>query len=231
MGEEKDFEDELVIIGEKRDTRTSPIVEEPASIMEMIASESERLALDRVWNMPHALALIAFRDKKRITDTSWSWRHPREPKPAVENPLRVLLDWLFDGKITASIDGDEKDKRFWDNVETYNLLKEYLHACFRRDDLLNLVFPDGATAPLSIAKPRGGRPAKIDWSVVASEVSRLMEYHGPFSVDDPDWNCKARLEAAVKSFIDQKFGPEAIRSEDTIRRRVTEFLKKPEAEK
>jgi len=67
--------------------------------------------------------------------------------------------------------------------------------------------------------------------MVDEEMERLMRYHGPFSDDDPDWNCQARLEEAIWSYINKKYGENAIKSESTIRTRVSVFLKTKRADK
>ena len=56
--------------------------------------------------------------------------------------------------------------------------------------------------------------------MVDEEVSKLMDFHGPFSDDDPKWNAQARLEEAIRD----KFGLEA-EAESTIRNMITEPLK------
>jgi hypothetical protein len=55
---------------------------------------------------------------------------------------------------------------------------------------------------LPLPKGKGGRPPKLDRNAAAAEVSRLMEHHGEFSADDPDWNAQARLIEALR----EKFG-------------------------
>lgn len=50
-------------------------------------------------------------------------------------------------------------------------------------------------------KAKGGRPPKFDHAAVAAEVVRLMDHHGEFSQDDPEWNAQARLtEAIIRRF-------------------------------
>lgn len=51
-------------------------------------------------------------------------------------------------------------------------------------------------------KGKGGRPPRFDRDVVAAEVQRLMNHHGEFSPDDPEWNAQARLVEALR----QRFG-------------------------
>lgn len=62
----------------------------------------------------------------------------------------------------------------------------------RRDDVDKLV------AHLDGPKGKGGRPRKFDQDAVAAEVRRLMDHHGEFSTDDPDWNAQIRLVEAVR---------------------------------
>jgi hypothetical protein len=54
---------------------------------------------------------------------------------------------------------------------------------------------------LPLPKGKGGRPPKLDKAAVSAEVGRLMDHHGEFSADDPDWNAQVRLiEALRKEF-------------------------------
>lgn len=66
------------------------------------------------------------------------------------------------------------------------------------------------------AKAKGGRPPKFDRAAVGAEVIRLMDHHGEFSADDPEWNAQARLTEAIMA----KFGEAA---EST----VDEYIKAP----
>ena len=65
------------------------------------------------------------------------------------------MQWLIEGKIAASLDGERKTPEFWYSVNYYDLLQRYGRAYFLRDDLLKLVFlPDG---PPVAAKPKSAR--------------------------------------------------------------------------
>jgi hypothetical protein len=86
-----------------------------------------------------------------------------------------------------------------------------------RDDLLDWLdrnHPSAATA--AQPKGKGGRPPKFDRAAVTAEVRRLMDHHGEFSADDPEWNAQARLIEALRL----RFG-EA--SDSTLE----EYMKKP----
>jgi hypothetical protein len=65
-------------------------------------------------------------------------------------------------------------------------------------------------------KAKGGRPPKFDRAAVAEEVDRLMDHHGDFSQDDPEWNAQARLTEAII----RKFGEAAPST-------VDEYIKDP----
>jgi hypothetical protein len=55
--------------------------------------------------------------------------------------------------------------------------------------------------PVEATKGKGGRPPKFSQAAVDAEVKRLMDHHGEFSADDPEWNAQARLcEAICKKF-------------------------------
>jgi hypothetical protein len=77
--------------------------------------------------------------------------------------------------------------------------------------------------PAAAPHPRGRKPAG-NWKIVDAEVFRLMDYHGEFSDDDPEWNAQARLEAAIADFCQKKFNKPP--SEATIRAHVCQFLKR-----
>lgn len=51
-----------------------------------------------------------------------------------------------------------------------------------------------------------------------------MDFHGEFADSDPEWNCQARLEEAVESFVQRTFGGNAVKSQSTVRARVTPML-------
>lgn len=58
------------------------------------------------------------------------------------------------------------------------------------------------THPAAQLKGKGGRPRKFSSAAVADEVWLLMDHHGEFCADDPDWNAQARLVEAIRA----KFG-------------------------
>ncbi|MET4034446.1 hypothetical protein ABIB94_008353 [Bradyrhizobium sp. JR7.2] len=79
------------------------------------------------------------------------------------------------------------------------------------DDLLETI-----VVPRSGAAAKGGRPLKLSRIAVAAEVTRLMDHHGEFSPDDPEWNAQARLREALI----RKFGEAAPST-------VDEYIKEP----
>jgi hypothetical protein len=74
------------------------------------------------------------------------------------------------------------------------------------------------------AKPANkvGRPPAVDWDLVKEEAIRLMDYHGEFGPDSPEWNAQARLEEAIETFCDSKFKERPAKS--TIQRRIKPWL-------
>jgi hypothetical protein len=60
-------------------------------------------------------------------------------------------------------------------------------------------------ADMAPRKGKGGRKPVMDQNAVATEVERLMGYHGEFRADDPEWNAEARLKEAIRG----KFGEAA----------------------
>jgi hypothetical protein len=69
---------------------------------------------------------------------------------------------------------------------------------------------------------RGGRPPAVDWNVMRSEALRLMDHHGNFSADDPEWSAVERLYDALQHFCNSKFGREVGRT--TLQEHVTPWL-------
>ncbi len=69
-------------------------------------------------------------------------------------------------------------------------------------------FPQNSAA----LKRKGGRPTAVDWDVVKKEAIRLLNYHGEFGSDSPNWNAQARLEEALEDYCETKFGTRPARS-------------------
>jgi hypothetical protein len=82
------------------------------------------------------------------------------------------------------------------------------------------------SAPKPVRSPssqsKGGRKRLLAKQVITAEISRLMDYHGPFSTDDPDWNAQARLEEKIKAFAAERIGEEP--GENTVRSWVKQGL-------
>jgi hypothetical protein len=69
-------------------------------------------------------------------------------------------------------------------------------------------------------KGKGGRKGVLDKLAVSREVERLMDWHGDFRADDPQWNAQARLINAIR----EKFQTDAADST------IEGYVKKPLAE-
>jgi hypothetical protein len=69
---------------------------------------------------------------------------------------------------------------------------------------------------------RRGPPPKYDWSAIREEAFHLMDLHGDFSDDNPEWDRQARLEEELLLFCANKFGkdkepsPSRLRDRDRI---------------
>ena len=46
--------------------------------------------------------------------------------------------------------------------------------------------------PQSAKPAKVGRPPAVDWDLVNEEAIRLMDYHGEFGPDSPEWNAQAK---------------------------------------
>ena len=54
------------------------------------------------------------------------------------------------------------------------------------------------------------------------EVIQLMDYHGDFGADSPEWKVQARLEDEIEAFCDSKFKKRPAKS--TIQRHIKPWL-------
>ena len=52
-------------------------------------------------------------------------------------------------------------------------------------------------------KRRGPRDA-YPWKKIEAKLIRLMDHHGDFSADDPEWNAQARLEQKLMVFCEEE---------------------------
>lgn len=76
---------------------------------------------------------------------------------------------------------------------------------------------------------KGGRKPDLDKETRERAVFDLMDYHGDFSADDPEWNAQARLEGKIRTLVADTTGKEPASS--TVRGYVREPLKKWRARK
>ena len=53
-------------------------------------------------------------------------------------------------------------------------------------------------------RSRRGPPPKYAWGAIRDEAFRLMNHHGDFSDDDPEWDAQARLEKKLQEFCSGK---------------------------
>jgi hypothetical protein len=58
------------------------------------------------------------------------------------------------------------------------------------------------------APQKRGRKRAYDWPAIEAEAVRLMNYHGEFSPDDPEWNSQVRLESELLEFCSLKWNTE-----------------------
>jgi hypothetical protein len=70
-------------------------------------------------------------------------------------------------------------------------------------------------------KNRRGALAKYPWDSARAKFFDLMEYHGPFSIDDDEWNCQASAEKEILDWLGhRRFNP----VESTVRKYITKWL-------
>jgi hypothetical protein len=162
-----------------------------------------------------------------------------EAIPDHSTKLRRVLDCDDDVSV-ASLEVDRRPipPGEWEDL----LLDEDVSFCGRPDDIAHkddIEIPRYRSVRVSSRKvmeiwpkslPEGtgrrGRKTAIDLSLVYNEVARLMGHHGAFSPDDPAWTCQARLEEKITTFVEDKFGEDAVKSRATIRTYCTKALEK-----
>jgi hypothetical protein len=64
---------------------------------------------------------------------------------------------------------------------------------------------------------RGPKP-DFEWGKIEAKCYELMDDNGDFTLDDPDWDCQARLETALRKFCDDTWQRQPAPS--TLRRQV-----------
>jgi hypothetical protein len=65
-----------------------------------------------------------------------------------------------------------------------------------------------------------GRKRKIPQREVDTAVADLLDHHGDFSDDDPDWRTQSQLEANTRATLEEKFGVKNVPMESTLREYV-----------
>lgn len=86
-----------------------------------------------------------------------------------------------------------------------------------------------APAGTDAAQSKGGRKPDVAEETIDRLVFELMDHHGEFSADDPEWNAQARLEDKVRTLAVQQTGKDP--STSTVREYVRKSLKKWRAQK
>jgi hypothetical protein len=64
---------------------------------------------------------------------------------------------------------------------------------------VNVVLKEADIRPLCGARRRG-RPQEYDWEAIKAKAFALMNYHGDFRTDDPEWNVQERLVEQLADF-------------------------------
>lgn len=192
------------------------------------------------WPLIRVLNWIAFRDVALIDDSSWRrlkhYANDHRPALVEHNPRRVLLEALHAGKIKAALAGKECSLRSWDTVRPFDLMPKFGGTTYLRDEVLQIwgiagaeakqVEALGETRRVEASTIRKGRPPNVDWQFVDGEIFRLMDHHGEFVDGDRAWNCQAKLEKEIASFIDKTFGKNAVKADSTIRDHTSKALEK-----
>jgi hypothetical protein len=82
--------------------------------------------------------------------------------------------------------------------------------------------PDPRRAAICFPAAKPGRKPEFNWELIETECHRLMDHHGYFDVSDPEWDCQARLEEALKRFCQDNWQREPAGS--TWRQRLPEWI-------
>jgi hypothetical protein len=82
--------------------------------------------------------------------------------------------------------------------------------------------PDPRRAAICFPAAKPGRKPEFNWELIETECHRLMDHHGYFDVSDPEWDCQARLEEALKRFCQDNWQREPAGS--TLRQRLPEWI-------
>jgi hypothetical protein len=154
----------------------SRATQEPTGEQERQAIEE---AMERHW-IRHEEAVKLIRDHFNCTE-GWAIQKLREAETsgAVQFYRPGPPDYIEDEKAAIYC---EVDLKYWLN-------------------------PTAAPAsPAKSKRGKGGRRPVVNWTMADQEVHRLMDHHSEFSVDDPKWNARARLEEAVGDFCETTFG-------------------------
>jgi hypothetical protein len=105
----------------------------------------------------------------------------------------------------------------WYSVE---LNREEVVALFPRDRV-------GVIAP---RKHPGGAKPKYPWDEMREHLFQLLETHGMWTAEDPDWSCQADAERALLAFADARCGKEPAVSgvRERMPRWIAEYLQRSE---
>jgi hypothetical protein len=145
--------------------------------------------------------------KKRLQEKG----HSLAGFEAAKNARDLLVKTFRDGDIAGRgilqrrapvIDIDLTDARtgallIWDQALDCSLTvpgRKYVNVVLKETDI----------RPLCGA--RRGRPQEYDWEAIKAKAFALMDYHGDFSPDDPEWNVQARLEERLADFCQEQYG-------------------------
>jgi hypothetical protein len=194
------------------------------------------------WIMPAEAFYMILRAKHpanpgladQITSAVWFYypkmqteKHSAADVEAAKNALDLLVKSFRDGRIAgrgilqaghAAIDIDPTDKRIgilsvWQRELDCSLVvpgRKFVNVFLKETDI----------RPLCVKR---GRPQEYDWQAIKAKAFALMDHHGNFRPDDPEWNAQARLEEQLADFCQAEYGhaPEA----SSLREKLPAWLK------
>ena len=71
------------------------------------------------------------------------------------------------------------------------------------------------------SQSKRGRKRKIPQAEIDIAVAELLDHHGDFSDDDPDWRTQSQLEAGTRETLAKKFGEKNVPLESTLREYIS----------
>jgi hypothetical protein len=157
-----------------------------------------------------------------------------------------LGPWFWPGRLLLEPDADGGVDRlvvdYMDYVDAYSVPGERMEFLVRHLDVerWERLYPELAAPPPAPSKEPTSVPTTLseelsnklrqkpgpkpdfNWGKIEGKCYDLMDHHGDFTPDDPDWDCQARLEEALMKFCQETEGRQPAPS--TLREKLPGWL-------